>query len=59
MRGENASIIIDIVMGELQKSLVGKSINGLGKIHGGSFSFNYSTDETSCYKQIFRITTYD
>ena len=47
------------IMGELQKSLVGKSINGLGKIHGGSFSFNYSTDETSCYKQIFRITTYD
>lgn len=47
------------IMGEIQKSLVGKRINGLGRISGGSFSFNYVTDEMTCYKQIFRITTYD
>ena len=47
------------IMGEIQKSLVGKRINGLGKRGGGAFSLNYVTDEMTCYKQIFRITTYD
>lgn len=47
------------IMGEIQKSLVGKSINGLGKIGGGSFIFDYVTDEMTCYKQAFYITIYD
>lgn len=47
------------IMGEMQKSLVGKTINGLGKMSGGTFSLNYITDEMTCYKQFFSITTYD
>ena len=47
------------IMGEIQKSLVGKTINGLGKISGGDFDLNFLTDEISCYVQAFQITSYD
>lgn len=47
------------IMGEIQKSLIGKRINGLGTIDGGDFFLNYTTDEMTCYKQIFAITTYE
>lgn len=47
------------IMGEIQKSLVDKRINGMGRISGGAFSFNFVSDEMTCYKQVFRITTYD
>ena len=47
------------IMGEIQKSLVGKTINGLGKISGGDFELNFLTDEISCYMQTFQITSYD
>lgn len=47
------------VLGEIQESLEGKTINGLGKISGGDFEVGYFTDEISCYKQTFDITTYD
>lgn len=48
-----------LIMGEIQKSLSGKKVNGLGKISGGDFSLNYLTEEISCYEQMFSITTYD
>ena len=47
------------IMGEIQKSLNGKKINGLGKITGGDFEVNFLTDEISCYVQKFWLTTYD
>ena len=47
------------IMGEIQKSLMGKRINGLGKIDGGDFDLNFLTDEISCYLQTFYITTYE
>lgn len=47
------------IMGEIQRSLKDKSVNGLGKISGGDFSINFLTTEVSCYQQIFRITSYD
>lgn len=47
------------IMGEIQKSLDGKTINGLGKMVGGDFSLNFLTEEISCYEQYFRITAYD
>lgn len=47
------------IMGEIQKSLIGKRINGLGKIDGGDFDLNFLTDEISCYLQTFYITTYE
>ena len=48
-----------LIMGEIQKSLCGKNINGLGKISGGDFSLNFLTDEISCYEMIFDITDYE
>lgn len=47
------------IMGEIQKSLNGKHINGLGKITGGDFSLNFLTEEISCYEMTFMIVDYD
>lgn len=47
------------IMGEIQKSLNGKNINGLGRIQGGDFSLNFLTEETSCYEMSFDIVDYD
>lgn len=47
------------IMGEVQKSLNGKTINGLGKMQGGDFALNFLTEEISAYIQEFMITTYD
>jgi hypothetical protein len=38
------------ILGEIQKSLEGKTINGLGKIEGGDFSLDFLTDEISAYE---------
>lgn len=48
-----------LIMGEIQKSLSGKKVNGLGKISGGDFVLSYLTEEISCYEQSFGIITYD
>lgn len=48
-----------MIMGEIENSLKGKKINGLGKIGGGDFSLSFLTEEISCYEQNFNITTYD
>lgn len=47
------------IMGEIQKSLNGKTINGLGKIQGGDFDLILLTDEMSGYRQTFTITEYE
>ena len=47
------------IMGEIQKSLRGKTVNGLGKINGGDFELVLLTDEMSSYRQIFTITEYE
>lgn len=47
------------IMGEIQKSLDGKKIDGLGRITGGDFDLNFLTEEVSDYEQIFRLTSYD
>lgn len=47
------------IMGEIQKCLNHKVINGLGKISGGDFSLNFLTDEISCYEMSFNIIQYD
>ena len=38
------------ILGEIQDSLNGKTINGLGKIDGGDFALSYLTDEIACYE---------
>lgn len=46
------------ILGEVQKSLNGKTVNGLGKMVGGDFDLNFLTEEISCYEQTFYITNY-
>lgn len=47
------------IMGELEKSLKGKRINGLGTIQGEGFKVGFFSDEMTCYQVDFLITTYD
>lgn len=47
------------IMGEIQKSLNGKTIDGLGRMVGGDFDLNFISEEISCYVQMFYITSYE
>ena len=47
------------ILGEIQSSLEGKRINGLGKIEGGDFDLSFLTKEIGVYEQTFWITTYE
>lgn len=47
------------ILGEIQKSLNNKTVNGLGKLVGGDFDLSFLTDEIGCYEQYFLITSYD
>lgn len=47
------------IMGEIQKTLNGKVINGMGKIQGGDFSLNFLTEEISCYEMTFDFVEYE
>lgn len=47
------------IMGEIQETLDGKTINGLGKLEFVNFSLNFLTEEVSCYEQVFALTSYD
>lgn len=47
------------IMGEVQKSLNGKTIDGLGRMVGGDFDLNFISEEISCYVQMFYITSYE
>lgn len=47
------------IMGEVQKSLNGKVIDGLGRLESGDFDINFLTDEMSCYEMTFDLTAYD
>jgi hypothetical protein len=47
-----------LILGEIENSLDGKTVNGLGKMTGGDFSLNFLTDEISAYEQNFWITSY-
>ena len=47
------------ILGEIQNSLQGKRINGLGEIQGGDFELSFLTKEMGCYQQDFWITAYE
>ena len=47
------------ILGEIQKSLNGKTINGLGKLHGGDFDLNFLSEEISDYETIYTLTEYN
>lgn len=56
---KNSNLRPFAIMGEIQKSLEGKNVNGLGKIEGGDFELNFLTDEISDYEQFFHIIAYE
>ena len=47
------------ILGKIQNSLDDKTINGLGKMTGGDFDLNFTTDDVVCYQQVYEITEYD
>ena len=47
------------ILGEIETSLKGKTVNGLGKLEGGDFELSYLTKEMSVYQQEFWITAYE
>ena len=47
------------ILGQIEKSLDGKTINGLGKMSGGDFDLNFLTEEIGAYEQTFYITEYE
>lgn len=47
------------ILGEIEKSLNGKVVEGLGRMKGGDFELNFITDEISNYIQEFLIISYD
>ena len=48
-----------LIMSEIEKSLDGKTINGLGKMECMGFDINFLTTEISCYEMTFNIVAYD
>ena len=47
------------IMGEIQRSLNGKTVNGLGKLKCGDFSLAMVTEDISCYRFGISIVEYD
>lgn len=47
------------ILGEIEESLKGKTVNGLGKINGGDFDLSFLTEEVGVYEQTFYITSYE
>lgn len=47
------------ILGEIQKSLDGKTINQIGKLESGDFSLVDLTEENSVYRISFTLTQYD
>ena len=47
------------IISEIEKSLKGKKINGLGKLTYNGFTLDLLTDDISCYKLEFEIDAYD
>lgn len=48
-----------LIMSEIEKSLDGKTVNGLGKMMSSGFQINFLTEEISCYEMSFNVVTYD
>lgn len=56
---KNSNLRPFAILGEIENSLNGKNINGLGKIQGGDFELNFFTEEVGVYEQTFWITQYE
>lgn len=47
------------ILSEVQSSLDGKVINGLGRLSGGDFDLKLLTEEMSCYETVYTLVEYD
>lgn len=47
------------IMGEVERSLKDKTVNGLGKLKGGDFDLSFITDDVICYTQLFSVSVYE
>lgn len=47
------------ILGRVQSSLDGKTINGLGRLSGGDFEMTLLTEEMSCYEAEYELIEYD
>ena len=47
------------ILSEVQSSLDGKIINGLGRLSGGDFDLKLLTEEMSCYETAYTLIEYD
>ena len=47
------------ILSEVQSSLDGKVINGLGRLSGGDFDLKLLTEEMSCYETVYNLIEYD
>lgn len=47
------------IIGQIQKSLNGKTVNGLGKLKCGDFGLTLITEDVSCYQLNISVTEYD
>lgn len=47
------------IIGQIQKSLNGKTVNGLGKLKCGDFALTLITEDVSCYRLNISVTEYD
>ena len=56
---KNSNLRPFAILGEVQKSLNNKTINGLGKMTGGNFDLNFITEEVCSYKQYFSLVSYE
>ena len=46
------------ILGQVQESLEGKTINGLGRLAGGDFELTLLTEEISVYRQTYNLIEY-
>lgn len=56
---KNSNLRPFAIMGEIQNSLRGKKIEGLGKMQGGDFDLDFLSEEMTAYLMTFIITSYD
>lgn len=47
------------IMGEIETSLDGRTVDGLGRMENYGFELSYLTDDMSCYTMSYGITIYD
>lgn len=48
-----------LIMGEINKSLDDKKVNGMGKMQFEDFELRFLTDEVSCYAMNYGVITYE